>query len=185
MRPRQAPVLWALAILLMAGCRRDDLPFDDGPVLPPDGSFEGRMSFSWTGLPSPSRVYSKVRAAYNASTGVTTIETTNDSLLFGRVQIAVRGGGPGTYRYSVTGSPGDTNQVFMRFVPLYYNGAPSPEFVLTGRPADSLEAEVAMQTFGAPGDTIAGSFAGRLTLPGGGTNRILIYNGVFAARRDE
>jgi hypothetical protein len=182
---RRIPVRCLLAVLLITGCRRDDPPFDDGPVLPPDGSFVQQMSFNWTGLPSSFRQYSRLWAAYNPATNIVSIETRNDSLQFGLLQLAVRGNAPGTYRYSMNGSPGDTNQVFMRFVPLYYNGLPSAEFVLTGRPADSLEAEVTIRLFGGPGDTIAGSFTGTLTPPAGGGPRILIYGGAFIARRAE
>jgi hypothetical protein len=184
MSPRRSSLLCLLGALMIAGCRRDDLPFDDGLVNPPGDTFTQQVSFNWTGLPSSFRQYSKVRAAYSTATNSTTIETLNDSLLYGRLQLVIRGGGVGTYRYRVTGGPGDTSDVFMRFVPLYYNGLPSPEFVLTGRPADSLEAEVTIRTFGEPGDTIAGSFTGTLALPSGGT-RILIYGGAFVGRRVE
>jgi hypothetical protein len=101
------------------------------------------------------------------------------------VQLVLQGGGPGTYRYHVTGSAADTNQVFLRFVPQYYNGSPSAEFLLTGRPADSLEAEVTILSFGAPGDTVEGRFAATLALAGGGGTRILMYGGTFLARRTE
>lgn len=185
MGPGRLAMLCIFAALLASGCRRDDLPFDDGPTGGTDGEFIQRLSFSWTGLPSSFRTYTKLRAAYSSAANLTTIETTNDSLLFGRVQLAIHGGAPGRYRYRVTGSVEDTNQVFLRFVPQYFNGLPSPEFLLTGRPADSLEAEVTILTFGAPGDTIEGRFAATLALAGGGGTRILMYDGAFTARRTE
>jgi hypothetical protein len=185
MIPRPVLAVCTLAVLLIAGCRREDLPFDDGPVAPPGGTFDARMSFNWTGLPSSFRSYTRMRVAYAAAANVTTIETVDDSLRYGRLQMTIQGGTPGTYRYHVTGSAADTNQVFLRFVPQYYNGTAVAEFLLTGQPADSLEAEVTILSFGAPGDTVEGRFAATLAMAGGGGTRILIYGGTFLARRTE
>jgi hypothetical protein len=180
---RRIPVFWFLLLLPAAGCRRYDPPFDEAEP-PPSGTFTERLSFSWTGIPQSARFYSRLHAAYDPVTGTTIIETQGDSLSAGCLQLAVRGHETGTYRYSITGGPSDTNQVFLRFVPQYEGGVPVATFLLTGNPADSLEAEVVIRTYGTLNDTIAGTFAATLATSQGDI-RILIYNGVFLARRTE
>lgn len=173
-----------LVLLLLNGCRRNAVTTDGNsqPVdPPPSASFEQSLSFSWTGT-NQFRRYSKIQAHYSDASGLTTIETFDDSTTLGKVFVQIRGNRASMYRYNVTGSPQDTNQVYIKFIPAFTGSSPSAHFELTGIPADSLEAEVEISHFGAARDSIVGTIAA--TLKATSINaRILLYDGRFKAQR--
>jgi len=183
-------VVWIIPLLLASGCRKEESVTDGGTTvgINPPPSFDQRLSFNWTGLPQ-NRVYTKLRATYDQTNNWTTIETLDeDSTVDGKFLLQLRGGRTGTYQYSVTGSTSDTNQIYIRFIPLYQGSTPVARFELTGSAGDSLEAEVDVTRFAAVRDTIMGSFSALLKRTGPTTSPpvvVLIHAGEFVAQRQQ
>jgi hypothetical protein len=172
--------------LLVNGCRRGVVPADETSKLSePIQSFEQSLSFSWTGT-SQYRRYSKIFAFYSGVSGQTIIETFDDSTTAGKLFVQIRGDKVGIFRYNVTGSPTDTNQLNIRFVPAFNGSSPAARFELTGIATDSLEAEVVITYFGAARDSIVGTIAAVLkaTTPIPGA-KILLYDGRFKVQRQQ
>jgi hypothetical protein len=168
-------------MVVLAACK-DETMVSDAPE-PGNETYAAFLQFSTTGLTKPSWSYSSVIASYDPSTGVTTIETYDDSTMFGKFILSFTGGGPGKYRYAVTGSPTDTNQVDIWFAPLY-SGTPTGVFELTGIPEDSLDATVSVNYFGGIGDSISGTMSASLKLAGSSPPfTAILYSGKFLVKR--
>ena len=177
---------YLLALVVIAGCRKNDIVADGGSP-GPSPVFNQRLSFSATGVTGgSSRTYSKVSAVYDASANETTIETLDDSVVLGKFVMRFHGSMAGMYVYDVKGSPVDLNQVYMRFVPSYNGLTPSAVFELTNAPDDSLQAEVIVQHYGAVRDSINGEFSAMLRLTAPAMNfKTLLHSGSFTAQRLE
>ena len=179
-------IVWfAFIIMVVFGCRNDTSITTSGSGQsgqPP--TFTQRLSFSVTGLSGSLRMYTKFSAAYHLSTNETTIETLDDSSTAGKFYMRIRGGSAGSFRYEVTGSPADVNQVYIRFVSSYNGSTPSAVFELTGVPEDSLEAVVNVQHFGTVRDSITGTLSAKLKLTSPAMKfTIILHSGTFSVQR--
>ena len=181
-------VWMGIAAIIAFGCR-EEIPLSDGNggdgnTQPPPAQFEQRISFSVTGLPTNSRIYTKARASYENATGITTIETMGDSVQKGKLVLQFVGGSTGLYRYSVKGAPSDVHNMDMLFIPQFNGPNPSSIFELTGNPFDSLEAQTTITRFGSVGDSIIGFFDARLKLVNPPMQfKIFLYLGEFKLQR--
>lgn len=171
----------AASVLMTAGCRRNDLPVtsDDEPVPLPG---EQVLSFTWNGIPAQ-RQFSLVRARYDQTGNMTTIESFNDSTQSGKFVLQFIGDEPGRYVHRMYGGPSDSDQVFIRFISRYVGSLPVGRFELTGITTDSLEAEVLVSRYGAIGDTISGTFNARLKEIGSNDGKVTLSGGRFTALR--
>ena len=173
-------VYYAVALIVAAGCRKDEITGSSGNT----NTFSQELQFSATGVTGSSRTYSRVSAAYDVSTNEMTIETLDDSLTMGKFLMRFHGNMAGTYVYDVTGSASDLNQVYMRFVPNYSGHTPSAIFELTNVPGDSLQAVVVILHFGTVQDSVTGTFSGLLRLTNPSVNfKSLVHSGSFRAKR--
>jgi len=165
----------------LTACKNETM-VSDAPE-PGNETYVEFLQFSTTGLTRSSWSYSSVIAGYDPSTGITTIATHDDSTMFGKFILSFTGGEPGKYRYTVTGSPTDTNQVDIWFAPLY-SGTPTGVFELTGLSADSLDATVFVNYFGGIGDSISGTMSASLKLAGSSPPfKPILYSGRFLVKR--
>ena len=179
---RMRSLLLLLIPIALIGCKNEASMPDTGD--PGNTTYEEFVEFLTSGLTTTSWSYSSIEATYDAAMNVTTLETTDDPAISGKIMVSFAGGAPGTYRYAL-GGINDTNQVYIWFAPPY-SGTPGSVFELTGVPADGLQATVTVEYFGDVGDSVTGAMSASLKLLGSSPPfNVVLYSGTFRVMRSE